>query len=245
MDCDLVLNGPGNTWQDEHWVLFCMLTNWTPIKNKFIKKKKNGPGKKAMGRSRRGKKKTQLHNFQSPKVFEYIHEASPVIPASQACILGHKPPEKEVSGWAKPTPRMKTQLRALWDAVCCIRSKAWQVTTRNVQSPTWKVGETWKSEAGDHVHTLLSPLATAFLLWGLEQIHTSRKHKEISAAMGSELVKILPKAWIHVMPSPSPGPIPLAPNYSLAVTLPNSLMLESMWVLNSFLVSSLPFCLDL
>ena len=29
----------GGTWQDEHWVLFCMLANWTPIKNKFIIKK--------------------------------------------------------------------------------------------------------------------------------------------------------------------------------------------------------------
>ena len=25
------------SWWDEHWVLFYMLTNWTPIKNKFIK----------------------------------------------------------------------------------------------------------------------------------------------------------------------------------------------------------------
>ena len=30
----------GSTWRDEHWVLFCMLVNWTPIKNKFILKKK-------------------------------------------------------------------------------------------------------------------------------------------------------------------------------------------------------------
>ena len=29
----------GGTWRDEHWVLFCMLVNWTPIKNKFIFKK--------------------------------------------------------------------------------------------------------------------------------------------------------------------------------------------------------------
>ena len=33
----------GGTWQDEHWVLFCMLANWTPIKNKFIVKKKRIP----------------------------------------------------------------------------------------------------------------------------------------------------------------------------------------------------------
>ena len=26
----------GGSWRDEHWVLFCMLANWTPIKNKFI-----------------------------------------------------------------------------------------------------------------------------------------------------------------------------------------------------------------
>ena len=27
----------GGTWWDEHWVLFYMLANWIPIKNKFIK----------------------------------------------------------------------------------------------------------------------------------------------------------------------------------------------------------------
>ena len=31
----------GGTWWDEHWVLFCMLANWTRIKNKFIIKKKS------------------------------------------------------------------------------------------------------------------------------------------------------------------------------------------------------------
>ena len=30
----------GATWRDEYWVLFCMLANWTPIKNKFIIKKR-------------------------------------------------------------------------------------------------------------------------------------------------------------------------------------------------------------
>ena len=35
----------GGTWWDEHWVLFYMLANWTPIK-KFILKKENFKGKK-------------------------------------------------------------------------------------------------------------------------------------------------------------------------------------------------------
>ena len=35
------LKTEGSTWRDEHWVLFCMLVNWTPIKNYFIKKNKN------------------------------------------------------------------------------------------------------------------------------------------------------------------------------------------------------------
>ena len=29
----------GSTWRDEHWVLFCILANWTTIQNKFIFKK--------------------------------------------------------------------------------------------------------------------------------------------------------------------------------------------------------------
>ena len=41
----------GGTWQDEHWVLFCMLVNWTPIKNKFIKKRKKE--KKERGSTRK------------------------------------------------------------------------------------------------------------------------------------------------------------------------------------------------
>ena len=34
----------GVTWQDEYWVLFCKLANWTAIKNKFIIKKRNNNG---------------------------------------------------------------------------------------------------------------------------------------------------------------------------------------------------------
>ena len=34
----------GGTWWDEHWVLFYMLANWTPIQNKFILKKEGGGG---------------------------------------------------------------------------------------------------------------------------------------------------------------------------------------------------------
>ena len=36
---DWVMGTEGGTWWDEHWVLFYMLANWTPIKNKLKKKR--------------------------------------------------------------------------------------------------------------------------------------------------------------------------------------------------------------
>ena len=38
---DQVTGTEGGTWRDEHWVLFCKLANWTPMKK--YKKKKSDP----------------------------------------------------------------------------------------------------------------------------------------------------------------------------------------------------------
>ena len=35
-----VMGTEEGTWQDEHWVLFCMLVNWTPIKINLLLKNK-------------------------------------------------------------------------------------------------------------------------------------------------------------------------------------------------------------
>ena len=37
---DWVRGTEGGTWWDEHWVLCCMLANWTPIQKKEKKKDK-------------------------------------------------------------------------------------------------------------------------------------------------------------------------------------------------------------
>ena len=53
----------GGTWRDEHWVLFCMLANWTPIKNKFIIKKRKNSGQATEHRSNNPKRDVSQLNL--------------------------------------------------------------------------------------------------------------------------------------------------------------------------------------